>query len=413
MRIIDYIFIGLLGLFFEKVQAIDIQVGPATHHKSLKAAIAQAQPGDTLCIQSGLYREGNLVIDKSLTLIGEGEVVLDGQHRYEVLTITASNVTVMGLTIKNAGKASLSDLAAIKIRGAQGVQILHNRIEKAVFGIYFEKTQHSRVIGNEIIAQHTNAQSAGNGIHVWKSEHLYIANNRIEGHRDGIYFEFVDDSKVLRNHSEGNLRYGLHFMFSHRDDYRHNVFVRNGAGIAVMYSRQVKMYHNQFRESWGNASNGLLLKEITDSEVAYNYFEKNTIGTYVEGAVRVNIEHNHFHANGWAIKLRGSSYDNVFRYNNFTGNSFDLSVTSSIVQNEISQNYWSRYTGYDLNRDGKGDVPYHPVSIYSVVVEEVPPSLILMRSFTMDLLEKTEKTIPSLTPEKLVDAQPLMKQLPL
>ncbi|NJO25790.1 MAG: hypothetical protein HC867_08575 [Bacteroidia bacterium] len=47
--------------------------------------------------------------------------------------------------------------------------------------------------------------------------------NHIQGHRDGIYFEFVTDSDIKQNISEKNIRYGLHFMFSHNDNYIHNI----------------------------------------------------------------------------------------------------------------------------------------------------------------------------------------------
>ncbi|RYZ53300.1 MAG: nitrous oxide reductase family maturation protein NosD, partial [Chitinophagaceae bacterium] len=66
--------------------------------------------------------------------------------------------------------------------------------------------------------------------------------------------------------------------------------------------------------------------------------------------------------------------------------------------------------GYDLNRDGIGDVPYHPVSMYSMVIEQNPNAGILMRSFMVTLLDKAEKAIPSLTPENMTDEQPIMKR---
>jgi nitrous oxidase accessory protein len=66
-----------------------------------------------------------------------------------------------------------------------------------------------------------------------------------------------------------------------------------------------------------------------------------------------------------------------------------------------------------LNKDGTGDVPYHPVSLYSMLVEQNPNSLILLRSFLMSLLDKAEKAIPSLTPIALKDNEPKMKKIDL
>ena len=81
--------------------------------------------------------------------------------------------------------------------------------------------------------------------------------------------------------------------------------------------------------------------------------------------------------------------------------------------NKFYSNYWDKYEGYDLNKNGYGDVAYHPVSMYSMVVEQNPNSLLLLRSFMVTLLDKAEKAIPSLTPEHLIDEQPCMKPLQL
>jgi nitrous oxidase accessory protein len=66
-----------------------------------------------------------------------------------------------------------------------------------------------------------------------------------------------------------------------------------------------------------------------------------------------------------------------------------------------------------MDKDGLGDVPYHPVSMYSMVIEQNPNSVILMRSFMVTLLDKAEKAIPSLTPENMVDESPVMKKISL
>jgi nitrous oxidase accessory protein len=81
--------------------------------------------------------------------------------------------------------------------------------------------------------------------------------------------------------------------------------------------------------------------------------------------------------------------------------------------NKFYSNYWDRYEGYDLDKNGFGDVPYHPLSMYSMVVEQNPNSVILLRSFMVSLLDKAEKAIPSITPEQLVDEKPLMRRIDL
>ena len=62
-------------------------------------------------------------------------------------------------------------------------------------------------------------------------------------------------------------------------------------------------------------------------------------------------------------------------------------------------NWWDHYRGYDLDRDGVGDVPYPPVRLFALVVEQSEPSLILLRSPFVDLLDAAERVMPVLTPE--------------
>jgi nitrous oxidase accessory protein len=227
--------------------------------------------------------------------------------------------------------------------------------------------------------------------------------------RDGIYLEFSDSIQIVKNISTNNVRYGLHFMFSNDDLYRDNVFDNNGAGVAVMFSKRIKMLNNTFRKNWGTASFGILLKEINDSEIAGNTFEENTVGINIEGSNRVTYRNNDFSKNGWAIKVRGACYENLFLSNNFLYNSFDVSYNSNVNDNKFDGNYWSNYSGYDLNKNGVGDVPFRPVKLFSYIVNRTPETIILLRSLFMDIIDFAEKVSPVFTPDDLVDASPQMK----
>jgi len=129
----------------------------------------------------------------------------------------------------------------------------------------------------------------------------------------------------------------------------------------------------------------------------------------MEGSSRCTFSKNVFDKNGWAIKMQANCDDNTILRNSFLGNTFDLSTNGSLVLNTLDFNYWDNYQGYDLNKDGVGDVPYHPVSLYSMVVEKMPSSVMLWRSFLIYLLDRTEKVVPSITPENLKDNHPVMR----
>ena len=352
-------------------------------------------------------------MDKTITLMGIDWPVLDGQLKYEVLSVKADSVIVTGFVIQNSGHASLDDPGGIKVYDSRDVHIIGNQLKDNFFGIYLQYSKHCIIKDNIVKASGTEEQQIGNGIHCWKSDSLQIVGNTISGHRDGIYFEFVTGSVIWRNIAFDNIRYGLHFMFSNDDAYITNLFRNNGAGVAVMFTKNVKMFNNTFEDNWGDASHGLLLKEISDSYIFNNRFIRNTSGIYMEGTNRIIVEKNIFKANGWGMKIQASCMDNVIRQNNFMQNTFDISTNGSLVLNTFDGNYWDKYEGYDLNKDNIGDVPYRPLSLFSVIVEQNPPAMLLYRSFIVTLLDRSEKIIPTLTPDNFIDQVPLMHIIPL
>lgn len=388
-------------------------VGANHPFSTIKQALQTARNGDTVTVTKGVYQEGNLLIDKRIVFQGEGLPVLDGHRKFEVLTIKADSVVVQGFRIQHSAYATLDDPGGIKVNSANYVTIRDNLLYDNFFGIYIQFGKHCIIERNKIVAFGKEEQQIGNGIHCWKSDSLVISGNHISGHRDGIYFEFVTHSVIWRNIAENNIRYGLHFMFSNSDAYYTNLFRRNGAGVAVMFTRDVKMANNTFQENWGDAAYGLLLKEISDSYIFGNHFLRNTTGIFMEGTNRIEVEKNVFSTNGWGMKIQASCMDNQVVDNNFLGNSFDVATNGSLVLNRFEGNYWDKYDGYDLNKDKTGDVPFHPLSLFSVLVEQNPPLMMLYRSFMIGLLDKSEKVLPSLTPEQFEDPFPRMKALRL
>jgi nitrous oxidase accessory protein len=409
-KIIGLLFILALSFPFT-TRSATLTVKQKSALASIQKAVELANPFDTILVHPGMYFEKNLLIKKPLVLRGINKPVLHGEKKYEIISVWASNVTIEGFELRNGGRSSMNDLAGIKIYNARHVIIRNNALDDMFFGIYFQGCSNSKATGNALKSYGTNELLTGNGIHCWKCDSMTIQNNNISGQRDGIYFEFVTNSVISKNYSYNNIRYGLHFMFSHKNDYLENVFEKNGSGVAVMYTRQVRMINNIFKDNWGSAAYGLLLKEITDSHVEKNIFSNNTSGIYMEGSNRITIIKNNFTANGCGIRIQASCDNNEVEQNNFNANSFDVTTNGSLIQNKFANNYWDKYEGYDINRDGIGDIPYHPVSVYSMITERIPVALVFLRSFMATLMEKTEKAIPSLTPENFRDDSPVMKPI--
>lgn len=399
-------FLGVTG--FSRV----IEVCNQCEIKSIKNAVAIAQDGDTILIKEGVYKENDInIVNKSLRIVGENYPVVDGEMKGSVFSFQASDFSIEGLKIINVGRSYTKDFAAIVTVGAQNFVIKNNILENVYFGILLEKSSYGIVDNNRLSSNAVSEANSGNGIHLWYSKNIQIKNNRVNQMRDGIYIEFGNDCLIENNTTTNNVRYGLHFMFSNNNDYLNNTFEKNGAGVAVMFSKKIRMIGNTFRKSWGDGSYGLLLKEITDSELTNNVFDNNTIGINADGASRIVYKQNNFHKNGYAIKVHGACYNNTFVENNFLHNAFDVSYHGNINQNVFDGNYWTAYSGYDLDKDGVGDVPYRPVKLFSYLVNKTPEAIVLLRSLFMDIIDFSEKVSPVFTPADLIDNNPKMKKI--
>jgi len=407
---------GLLNFIFLLFIATHLWAKPiviceSCEVRSISEGIKRAIDFDTLLVKKGTYKEYNILIDKPLTLIGQGYPVIDGEEKGEIMRIVSDGVTVDGFFIINVGTSYTTDYAAIRVVKSENFLIQNVVLEKLFFGIYLEKSNHGKVYHNKIIGDAKDEYNSGNGIQLWYSHHVEVSQNIVQGARDGIYLEFSDNITIDNNKSTGNLRYGLHFMFSDDDVYTNNLFENNGAGVAVMFSKGIVMQGNTFRKNWGTASFGVLLKEINDAEISDNTFEENTIGIHIEGSNRIDYKGNNFINNGWGIKVLGACYANSFTGNNFLYNSFDISYDGKLNDNVFDGNYWSDYTGYDLDKNGIGDVPYRPVKLFSYIVNKTPEAIVLLRSLFMDIIDFSEKVSPVFTPDNLLDINPLMTKV--
>jgi len=410
-RVVSIILLALVWPFCGIAKTWEVRkTGPL---RTISGAVRLAAPGDTILVREGVYLEKGLVIDKPLHLKGAGMPVLDGEGRYEIVLIRADKVTFEGFTLRHSGYSGWNDIAGIHLTGVRHVSIVSNMLDDTFFGLYCQNADSCLLSGNTLSSRAAPGVQSGNGIHCWHCDHMRLLNNSITRHRDGIYFEFVTNSQIRGNTSESNLRYGLHFMFSHNDTYEDNTFRHNEAGVSVMFSHGVDMRRNLFADNIGGGAYGILLKEISDSRIESSRFLHNTIAIYMEGTTRVRIRRSLFSGNGWAIKVQASCSDDTIAANDFTGNMFDIATNGTLVLNDYDRNYWDKYEGYDLDRDGVGDIPYHPVSLYSMIAEKNPAVMMLFHSLMVSLLDRTEKVVPSITPVNLVDHRPLMKPLPL
>ena len=81
----------------------------------------------------------------------------------------------------------------------------------------------------------------------------------------------------------------------------------------------------------------------------------------------------------------------------------------NIFYHEGRGNYWSDYTGSDVDANGIGDTPYHETDVYGYLVDRYPEARVFALSPAVSLLRKAEKLLPILNIPGVVDLHPLAR----
>lgn len=403
------------GLVVASVWAGQIRVGPNQVCATIGEAVQRAAPGDTILVAKGVYRE-QVQIEKRLVLLGRDWPLLDGEGRDgSVVTVKADSVTVAGFVIHGSGSRIFYNDSGLKLFEVRGCLIANNRFLDTNYGIYLQRATGNMIKANTFYgrAEHKTEETTGDAIHLWNSPNNRIEGNDIQQHRDGIYVEFSPQTLVARNHVRRVIRYGLHYMYSNDNLYEENTFEENRTGSALMYSKNITLRRNLFRQNRGSRAFGILFKDCDDSRMEENQIIDNTTGIFMDGSNHNLIRRNLIARNGWALDLFTSCDFNVFSENNFVNNDYDLLLDSRRTTNRFfadsTGNFWSAYQGYDLDGDGAGDVPYQPLKFFSYLSKRYPDLCVLMESPAAQALQWAERAFPVLSVKDVEDPFPLMR----
>ncbi|MDR7719897.1 NosD domain-containing protein [Riemerella anatipestifer] len=167
--------------------------------------------------------------------------------------------------------------------------------------------------------------------------------------------------------------------------------------------------YNKFLDNKGENIYGLLLKDLSFSKIKHNIFRNNSVGVFMDGSSKIDFYRNEFESNGWGLRINANCIENKLFNNNFIANIFDVSTSGSVFLNTFQNNYWDKYEGYDIDKNSLGDIPFYPLSLYAVMAEQNPMIMILFGTFFVELMNRSEKLMPSLTPDSFVDKTPSMK----
>jgi nitrous oxidase accessory protein len=383
----------------------------------LTAALAAAQPGGTIVVPPGVY-PGPLVVDvPGLTLEGQEGAVIDGGGMGDVLTISAPDVTLRGLTIRNSGKSLDREHAGISGLAPRLV-IENNQLENVLFGIYLKEAPDSMIRGNRVTGMDLPIGRRGDGIRVWQSPGALVEGNYVYDVRDVVMW-FSSDA-VLRHNVVENGRYGLHFMFSDNQTLEQNVLRNNSVGAYLMYSRGLTMTNNLLLDNNGPSGYGAALKDVDDVLAQGNRMVNNRIGAYVDNSPReadafVRFEDNLLAYNEIGVEMLPLVTRNVFTNNIFQENREQVAIAGGgeLRGNDWSRdgwgNYWSDYAGFDADGDRVGDLVYRSTSLYENLLEQYPELRLFQLSPATDALDLAARAFPVFQPRaKMADEHPLM-----
>jgi len=373
--------------------------------QSIGAAIAQARPGDEIRVERGLYRE-NLQIDKPLTLKGIDRPTLSGGLKGDTLHITAGDVTIDGLIVRDSGGSLVEQNAGINIRpGADRVTVRNCDLTYNLFGLWIEKANDVHVENNVITGKRDyRSVSRGNGIQLYNTQRARIIGNQISFTRDGIYVD-VSHHAIFRNNRIHDVRYGTHYMNSYYNVWEGNDSYHNRGGLALMEVRNQIVRNNR---AWGNSDHGIMLRTIQDSVVEGNIVAGNNRGFFIYDAEYNTLRNNLVIDNTVGVHLWAGSYRNQAEGNDFILNRTQIKYVAS--RDEIwSGNYWSNYVGWDRNGDGIGDVPYEANDMVDYLSWRPPMMKLLLASPAVQTLRMVSQQFPLLRATSIVDPKPLMQ----
>lgn len=385
----------------------ELQVMPGPG--ALAEAIAGASPGDVLVLSDGAY-PGPVAIDRSLTLRGPRGAVVDGTGQGTVITIAAPDVVLEGFTVTGSGGVN-ADLDA-------GVKILKGADRALVTGLYLTDNMHGidihgghdvRVAGNVIEGrQNPRMNERGNAIYVWNSPGALVEGNDIRWGRDGIFSNASKDS-TYRGNLFRDLRFAVHFMYTHRTEVIDNVSIGNHLGFAIMNSDRAVVRGNL---SLGDREHGVMLNYTNNADISGNLVRGGTKKClFVYNAHKNLVFGNRFQDCGIGIHFTAGSERNVLTGNAFIGNQEQVKYVGTRFLEwsfEGRGNFWSDHPAFDLNGDGIADGVFRPNDLMDHILWSQPAAKLLIGAPSVQLIRWSQSNFPATLPGGVLDSHPLM-----
>ncbi|MBB4391631.1 nitrous oxidase accessory protein [Bradyrhizobium sp. ERR14] len=419
----------------------DAETLTAAPGQPLQAVLDGARAGDVVELAPGEYH-GSIRIDRPLELVGSRGAVLDGDGSGNVITVSAPDVTIRGVTIRASGRDLQQMNSGIFLqKTAERAKIEDNHLVGNLFGVYVHGARGSRVVLNEIEGLRGGRLSeAGNGISLWNAPDVTIANNMFRYGRDGIFSISSSKDRFIDNRFE-QVRFAVHYMYTNDSEISGNVSIGNHVGYAIMYSNRLVIRGNS---SDHDRDYGLLFNYANYAQIEGNRVTGGPLGSMTQRAEDgpadergmlpqqardstlksgpekcvfiYNTNHNKFRNNWFERCAIGVHFTAGSEGNEITGNSFvsNANQVKYVGTRHLDWstggrgNYWSDNPAFDLNGDGIADTAYRPNDLIDRVLWTAPAAKVLINSPAVQVIRWAQAQFPALLPGGVVDSHPLV-----
>ncbi len=281
--------------------------------ESIQDAINSAEDGDIIVIEEGIYRE-NLVINKSISLIGKGKVIVDGNGS------TAIKVNVNGVKLANLHLIN-SNNAILELRG--GAIIKNCSIYNGKFGIIAYKSSIIEkctiwkcgggiVLYNGSIVEDSILYKCGLCIEIYGKENL-VKNCTSYYAGVSIYMENATGNKILGgNFYKNNNNQGEIFLLNSQENEIMGCNISYGS-FAV---RMIKSDENVIRQcNIYKSRYGIKMESCNGNIIQQCRILKNRFGVTLENCKEVKINYNDIVGNYmYSIDAKYSTCDASHNY---------------------------------------------------------------------------------------------------
>ena len=371
-----------------------------------------ALPGATLHLPPGEY-SGPGVINKPLTIEGNGKVIIRNDSKGTVLTVKADHVTLRGLILRGSGDSHDAIDGGIMAEGNE-LLIEDNVMEDVLFGISLHRTNDSVVRNNRIRSRGIDSADRGDGLRLWYSTRNRIENNDIAHIRD-ITVTNSTHNRFTNNKIQDSRR-AFNLLFAHRTLIEGNLLNKNSTGIIALNSEGILIRNNRIMHAMDASGAGIALKETSAALVIGNDIVHCAHGFMADSPMsptnRIVFYGNRVAHNITGVYFYGPMGGHLMIDNHFESNIWPVSIIGDgdPMDDYWSGNTWDTYEGFDRNHDGFGDMPHEIYAYADRIWIETPMAKFFRNSPVMELLDFLERLAPFSSPSLVLrDNKPRMK----